>query len=86
MLDELIDLALDREDASALHAVELLEDLHQDPLGHLVGHHPSVVILQSKASSIRHNNTSKVILRFQPFMKECIVLSGSRYIKKQLIG
>ena len=29
---------------------------------------------QSQASNIRHNNTSEVILKFQPFMKECIIL------------
>ena len=36
-----------------------------------VGQHVGLV---TQASNIRHNNNSEVILRFQPFMKECIIL------------
>ena len=28
----------------------------------------------SQASNIRHNNSSEVVLKFRPFMKECIIL------------
>ena len=43
-------------------------------LGHHVTDQVQVIDLQSQASSIRHNNTSEVILKFQPCASFCFVL------------
>ena len=64
-----------------VHVTVVVEVQLGDEPGYFVEAHNRLQdqFLVSQASNIRHNNTSEVILKFQPFMKECIILVGLGY-------